>query len=152
MRWFFRLLRLLLGVHLVLMLTIFLLRLLPLPSTLQSLGFDRCNGAPCVSRSLNIQDFIGKRTTLGWVIAWLGTPCKVNLDRGSNITLTYPSAEVYAVNTRGYSERVVVSEPLWSVELTRKDATASKSCGNMTGMWTGFESSISLTAGAVGER
>jgi hypothetical protein len=152
MRWFFRLLRLLLGVHLVLMIVIFTLRLLPPPPTLQALGFDRCNGAPCVNRSLNIQDFIGRRTTLGWVIAWLGTPCKVNLDRGSNITLTYPSAEVYAVNTRGFSERAVASEPLWSVELTRKDAAASKTCDNTTGMWTGFDSSISISAGAVGER
>ena len=151
MHWFFRLLRFLLGVHVVLLIMIVALRVLPPPPTMQALGFDRCDGLPCISRSLNIQDFIGKRTTLGWVIAWLGIPCKVNLDTGT-ITLTYPSAEVYAYNTRGPIERVVASEPLWSVELTRRSVTASKTCERLSGTWMGFDSRISISAGALTQR
>jgi len=145
MRWFFRLLRFLLGTNLVLLGVIFALRLLPPPSSMQALGFDLCDGKPCISRSLNVQDFVGNRTTLGWVVAWLGTPCNAQ-PRSGAIILTFPNAEVYAYNTSPRGDGIAVSEQLWSVEITRKQ---SRGCNRMTEVWSGFDSGTSISAGAL---
>jgi hypothetical protein len=148
MRWFFRLLRFVLGLNVVILIVIVALRLLPLPTSMQVLGFDRCDGMPCLNRSLNVQDFIDKRTTLGWVIAWLGTPCRAQ-PRSGAIILTYPSAEVYAYNMRTGDGRIVVSEQLWGVEVNRKQQ--AKLCNNDLGLepWKGFDSNTSISAGAL---
>lgn len=124
------------------------LRLLPIPGDLQTHGVGECAGKPCFTRSVNMIDFSQRPLTMGWIVAWLGTPCAAQ-SYSSNIIFRFPNAEVYASSLRNLAAGTFsASARLWGVQLSSVAAPTCEVGGTGSTYWRGFSTLESLTAGA----
>lgn len=132
--------------NVALLLVISGLRLLPLPTDMQSLGLGQCEGRPCFQRAVNVVDFNQRPVTISWIVAWLGSPCTAQSTAGGNVILRFPNAEVYATS-RGYANNIfLASARLWAVALSQPTLNT---CPETKTKWMGFSTAESIAAGAI---
>lgn len=87
------------------------MRMLPLPAPLPDLGFATCENGHCLTRPVSIVELRGTRLTVGWIVAWMGSPCYYTAANG-NVLLKYPTAEIYAYGRDIRSSRLASRAPV----------------------------------------